>query len=197
MKSSLKLWPLYIVCPSGTCIYACFPVWWPDEGHLRKVVKAVKQPVLALGSSRLLWMSGCVCLQTGEATFPAGCKGKPNSPSTERPLVLSLNSSIRIKTLEKQNIIAAVTTHWLPLPLCCRDNQWVLRPLQALFASQKLWLSRNIRPRRSVPSLKLTIHQHFSPEQHHSPWLGNKSEHRAIRILSECAAFASHKFVWM
>lgn len=41
--------------------------------------------------------------------------------STERPLVLSLNSGNCVKKLEKQNIIAAVTTHWLPLPQYYRD----------------------------------------------------------------------------
>lgn len=87
---------------------------------LEQSCKYCKTACLALSSSRCCeWVDVSVCrVQAGVATVPAGWQGKPNSLFTERPLVLSLNSSNRIKKLEKQNIIAAVTTHWLPLPPC-------------------------------------------------------------------------------
>lgn len=93
-------------------------------GSLKQSCKCCKTAGLALGSSlRCEWVDVSVCrVQTGVATVPAGWQGKPNSLSTERPLVLSLNSSNCVKKLEKQNIIAAATTHWLPLPLYYRDK---------------------------------------------------------------------------
>lgn len=93
-------------------------------GSLEQSCKCCKTACLALGRSRCCeWVEVSVCrVQTGVATVPASWQGKPNRLSTERPLVLSLNSSNCIKKLEKQNIIAAVTTHCLPLPLYYRDK---------------------------------------------------------------------------
>lgn len=132
-----------------------------------------------------------VCrVQTGVATVPASWQGKPNRLSTERPLVLSLNSSNCIKKLEKQNIIAAVTTHCLPLPLYYRDKSACFAHtssplcLPEAVDQQNYWTLGHEYLWRL---LKFTVLQHFSTEQHQSPWLGNRSEHRAISIVSERA----------
>lgn len=147
-------------------------VYWPYLGH-EQSWECCKTACLAFSSSRYCeWVDASVCrVQTGVATVPVGCQGNTNSLATQRPLVLSPNSSNRIKKLEKQNIIAAVTTRWLPLPLCCCDGQHALHNPQAYFVSvaqQNCWtpsyecLSHlwNLQNFNTYP-LKSTIHHVF------------------------------------
>lgn len=143
MKSNLTLFIFYVPqAHQFMLVFLCAL----RAGSLTPGCKCCKTAGLAPSGCRCCeWVDVSVCrVQTGVATVPAGWQEKPNRLSTERPLVLCLNSSNCVKKLEKQNIIAAVTTHWLPLPHTTVTTLLVFHTPQAHFAARRLWSCRNI-----------------------------------------------------